>query len=128
MRRFSLIAGSALGFAGVVLGAFGAHALKDTLLERGMAGVWETAVHFTLFHATALLAAAGLAGALPQVALARLRWAARLWTAGVLLFSGSLYLLALGGPRWLGPITPLGGLSLIVGWLLALAAGLAIKE
>ena len=128
MRRFSLIAGSGFGLVGVILGAFGAHALKETLLARGMAGVWETAVHFQLFHATALVAVAALGGSVPAAVSARLRCAARLWTIGLVLFSGSLYLLAVGGPRWLGPITPFGGLSLIVGWSFALAAGLALKE
>jgi uncharacterized membrane protein YgdD (TMEM256/DUF423 family) len=118
------------GGSGVVLGAFGAHALKVSLAQRGMADVWDTAVKYQLVHAVALLALAAWIEARsangqddPGWRKAA-TWAARCWVAGISLFSGSLYLLALGGPRWLGPITPLGGLALIAGWvLLAVAAG-----
>jgi uncharacterized membrane protein YgdD (TMEM256/DUF423 family) len=116
-----------LGLTGVVFGAFGAHALKQDLDQRGMAQVWDTAVKYHLIHAVALLAlaawvearrASGAAQGLKQA-----QWAAVCWVVGTALFSGSLYLLALGGPAWLGPVTPLGGVALIVGWaLLATAA------
>lgn len=101
-----------LGFAGVALGALGAHALRDRLVAAGTSAAWETAVLYHLFHALALLAVAAVSA----------RWAGRAavwWTAGVVAFSGSLYVLALGGPRWLGPVTPLGGAALLVGWTLA---------
>ena len=116
-----------LGLTGVVLGAFGAHALKAQLEQRGMASAWDTAVRYHLIHAVALLALAGWvearAATRPTQRSKMAQWAAIGWVAGTLLFSGSLYLLALGGPIWLGPVTPLGGLALIAGWaLLAIAA------
>ena len=101
-----------LGALGVVLGAFGAHALKARL-EPAQLDVWSTAVEYHLVHAVALLAVA-LFGAATDRAVT---WPAAGFTAGILLFSGSLYGLALGGPRWLGPVTPLGGLCFIAGWL-----------
>ena len=111
--RSSVIAAGLLGFTGVGLGAFGAHALKDTLTANGTLSVWQTAVLYQLVHAGALLGLAGWSEGWPNV-----RWAAWCWMAGVVLFSGSLYGLALGGPKILGPITPLGGLALLLGWLL----------
>lgn len=111
--RSAVIAASLLGFTGVALGAFGAHALKATLLAHGTAATWQTAVHYHLIHTVALLGLAGWADGWPQA-----RWTGRCWAAGVILFSGSLYWLALGGPKILGPITPLGGLALLAGWLL----------
>jgi uncharacterized membrane protein YgdD (TMEM256/DUF423 family) len=111
--RNPLLASSIFGLTGVVLGAFGAHALRDTLAAHGTAGTWETAVHYHLFHAVALLA---VALARPAAPAPWLRRAGLAWGAGIVLFSGSLYLLALGGPQWLGPVTPLGGLGFIAGW------------
>ena len=111
--RSSVIAASFLGFTGVVLGAFGAHALKDTLTANGTLSVWQTAVLYQLMHAVALLGLAGWSETGRKA-----RWPARCWIVGVVLFSGSLYGLALGGPKILGPITPLGGLALLSGWLL----------
>ncbi|HVZ66181.1 MAG TPA: DUF423 domain-containing protein [Lacunisphaera sp.] len=111
--RMIVVASGLLGFAGVALGAFGAHALKDTLAARGSATTWQTAVLYQLVHAVALLALAGWSGGLPHA-----RAIGLCWTLGVLLFSGSLYWLALGGPRFLGPVTPLGGLLFLAGWLL----------
>lgn len=110
-----------LGASGVVLGAFGAHALKARLTETGYLAVWETAVLYHLIHAVALLAlaAACSAGVAPP---SRARWVARCWLLGTILFSGSLYLLAAGMGRFWGPITPLGGVLLITGWV-ALAVG-----
>lgn len=102
-----------LGFSGVALGAFGAHALRATLLERGMLSAWQSAVLYQLVHSVALLALLGW-----NSVGAKIVWIARCWIIGVILFSGSLYWLALGGPRFLGPITPLGGLGFLAGWLL----------
>jgi uncharacterized membrane protein YgdD (TMEM256/DUF423 family) len=114
----ALLAGSVLGALGVVAGAFGAHALKAWLAPDALAA-WETGVRFQLVHALALLAVGLLARQLGQP----LRGPALALLLGTVLFSGSLYVLALGGPRWLGPVTPVGGLLLIVGWaLLAFAA------
>ena len=105
------------GATGVILGAFGAHALKATLVERGTATIWETAVLYHLVHAIAALGVFLFDQASPD---AKRKWPARAglaWLMGAGLFSGSLYLLALGGPKWLGPITPLGGLFLLAGWV-----------
>lgn len=109
--RIWLSVAALLGALGVVLGALGAHALEATLTTRGHVATWETAVLYHLVHAVALLAIA-LAGG------RRTGLVAGCWTAGTVAFSGSLYLLALGGPGFLGPVTPLGGLLLIAGWLL----------
>ncbi|MDP0497130.1 MAG: DUF423 domain-containing protein [Verrucomicrobiota bacterium JB024] len=114
-----LLWAAALGFTGVALGAFGAHALKDLLAERGMAANWQTAVKYQLVHAVALLALAGWARGGSDVG--AWRWTGWLWVAGTVLFSGSLYLLCTAGWKWLGPVTPLGGLCLLGGWV-ALAA------
>jgi len=121
---FPLLAAGLLGLTGVALGAMGAHALKATLAERGMIQAWETAARYHVFHAVALLGVAAWARAdASSRSTRRMFWAARLWCVGVVLFSGSLYWLALGGPRWLGPVTPLGGMALMIGWLFVAIAG-----
>ena len=113
-----------LGATGVALGAVGAHALKGTLEAAGMHGTWETAVQFQLLHAAALLGfAAWLRPPIPASRWAP--WAVRLWIGGTLLFSGSLYVLALGGPRGFGPLTPIGGLALMAAWVLAACSAAA---
>ncbi|MFO8027576.1 MAG: DUF423 domain-containing protein [Opitutales bacterium] len=111
MNRFSGILGSLAALTAVALGAFGAHALKDTLAEAGTSAVWQTAVDYHMWHALALVLCAALPGGSRAI-----RSAIWLFAAGILLFSGSLYWLALDGPGWLGPITPLGGLSFMAGW------------
>jgi uncharacterized membrane protein YgdD (TMEM256/DUF423 family) len=94
-----------------------------------MSHVWATAVQFHLIHALALLALAGWLRPAPTgVAARRSIWAVRCWLAGTVLFSGSLYLLALGGPRWLGPVTPLGGLCLLAGWIFLVGVALAPRS
>lgn len=103
---------SILGAVGVALGAFGAHALSERLDGRQLE-VWSTAVDYQLLHAVALFALAAWGSATGR----SIQPGAALFTLGVLAFSGSLYVLALGGPRWLGPITPIGGLCLIAGWV-----------
>lgn len=112
--RWITLAAGLLGFLGVALGAFGAHALKATLVAGDHLETWKTAVLYQLVHAVALLALAGWrdAHAGPSAKVAAC------WVAGVVLFSGSLYGLALGGPKLLGPITPLGGLAFLIGWAL----------
>lgn len=124
-HRTALAWAGLLGASGVALGAFGAHALKGALAAAATREVWETAVRYQLLHAAALLGLAAWLRSSSGSAARRALWAARLWAAGTLLFSGSLYALALGGPRWLGPVTPLGGAALIAGWLAALSAALA---
>ncbi len=124
-HRVALAWAGILGATGVATGAFGAHALRGTLEAAGTRAAWETAVSFQLVHAVALIGFAGWlrASAKPDGACAA--WAVRLWAAGTVLFSGSVYVLALGGPRWLGPVTPLGGAALIAAWALAAAAAFA---
>jgi uncharacterized membrane protein YgdD (TMEM256/DUF423 family) len=104
---FRLAAG--LIFLAVAFGAFGAHALKETLAVHETTDAWNKAVLYQFVHALALLVLATL----PAVT----RWPAILFFAGIVLFSGSLYVLALTNIRWLGAITPLGGLCFLVGWL-----------
>jgi uncharacterized membrane protein YgdD (TMEM256/DUF423 family) len=101
------------GAAAVVLGAFGAHALRDSLDEHALA-TWHTAVDYQFWHALALLGVGLLAR---ERVTTFLRVAAIAFVVGLALFCGSLYLLALGAPRGFGAITPLGGLAFIVGWL-----------
>lgn len=120
--RGPAIAAGVFGFTGVALGAMGAHALAAPLAERGMTGAWETGARYHLFHAVALLGAAAWLRTMGTAAAGRIVWATRCWSAGIVLFSGSLYGLALGGPRWLGPVTPLGGGALMLGWALVVAA------
>ena len=122
-HRTPLAWAGALGATGVALGAFGAHVLKGALQAAAMWEAWGTAVNFQLLHAAALLGIAAWLRAAPAPSRA-VAWAARLLAAGTVLFSGSLYLLALGGPRWVGPLTPLGGLSLIAGWIVVATAAL----
>lgn len=98
----------ALGALGVMLGAFGAHGIEDKVTPERMA-VWETAARYHLIHAVAL----GLVAAHP----AQPKWAGILFTAGIVIFAGSLYLLVLLDKGWLGAITPIGGLCLIAGWI-----------
>ena len=118
MHTMRTIAG-ALGLTGVILGALGAHALKSKLASAAMTEVWQTAVHYQLIHAVAILAITlGLSPRTPSSKALNIATVA--WAVGVLLFSGSLYILALGGPRWLGPITPLGGVALLIGWVCVL--------
>jgi len=104
--------GCLVALTAVVLGAFGAHALEDTLAEADTTAVWQTAVDYHMWHALALVLCALMGKTSPA-----LRAAVSFFAAGILLFSGSLYWLALGGPGWLGPVTPLGGLSLMLGWI-----------
>lgn len=117
-HRFPLLAAALFGASGVVAGAFGAHALRPFLLERGTLDVWQTGVHYHLLHSAALLGvAAWLRGEQGEAALRRAAWAVWCWCAGIVLFAGSLYLLAAGGPAWIGPVTPIGGVALVAGWL-----------
>jgi uncharacterized membrane protein YgdD (TMEM256/DUF423 family) len=104
------LAGALLAGLGVALGAFGAHGLR-TILDARALGWWQTAVEYQMWHALGLLAVAGLR-------VGRRGLPALLLGTGTILFSGSLYLMALTGLRWLGAVTPLGGLLLIAGWAL----------
>jgi uncharacterized membrane protein YgdD (TMEM256/DUF423 family) len=103
-----------LGFTGVGLGAFGAHALKSTLLARGTTASWQTAVSYQMIHALAMLAVS--TREIYRDSTVPWNTVGNCWFAGVVLFSGSIYGLALGGPRLLGPVTPMGGLLMMAGW------------
>lgn len=130
LARFPLLAAGILGVTGVAAGAFGAHALAPKLAELGTTHAWDTGARYQVFHALALLAlAAWLRTTAPGEAVAakRLRAAVWCWSVGVVLFSGSLYGLALGSGRWLGPVTPLGGAALLAGWVCVVAAA-CVKE
>ena len=117
--KLFIMLGALAGAAGVVLGAFGAHALKARLAPDLLA-VWQTAVQYHFWHALGLVAIGVLALHLP--ASAALKWAGWLMVAGLVLFSGSLYVLALSGARWLGAVTPFGGAAWIGAWVLLAVA------
>lgn len=112
MERTFTVLGAVLGFLGVAAGAFGAHALRARL-SVDLLEVFETAARYQMYHALALIAAGWVAGRWPGGAATASGW---LFVAGTVLFSGSLYLLALTGTRWLGAVTPLGGLAFLGGW------------
>jgi uncharacterized membrane protein YgdD (TMEM256/DUF423 family) len=108
MQEFAIRISGLMGFLAVALGAFGAHGLEAMLERNATVAIWETAVLYHLGHAVVLLVLA-MSG----------NWRAGPWWSflcGILVFSGTLYLLALTGMRWLGMITPLGGVAFLVGW------------
>lgn len=118
-------AGAIAAFLGVALGAFGAHGLRDRVTP-DMLTVYQTGVQYHLYHALAVVVLGfggnALAGDTPRT-VKLLRQCGILWLSGIVVFGGSLYLLALTGTRWLGAITPLGGICFLSGWIcLALAA------
>jgi uncharacterized membrane protein YgdD (TMEM256/DUF423 family) len=104
--------GALSGLLAVAAGAFGAHALRERLAPDTL-GVFETAARYQMYHALALLAAGWALGRWPGAAALAAGW---LFVAGTVVFCGSLYVLTLTGQRWLGAITPLGGLAFIAGW------------
>ncbi|MFU2488786.1 DUF423 domain-containing protein [Thauera sp. WH-1] len=109
LPHFPLLAGALLAALGVALGAFGAHGLRS-LLDATALAWWQTAVQYQMWHAIGLIALAAL----------RLRGSllpAALLAAGTVIFAATLYAMALGGPRWLGAVTPVGGSLMILGWL-----------
>lgn len=131
VSRFPLVAAGIFGALGVGAGAFGAHALRATLVELGTRDRWETAVMYQLVHTLALLGAAAWLRTAGAVGARRIAWATRFWVAGIILFSGSLYFMALstGLPTWFkGAIPPIGGTAFVIGWLCVLGAALAREE
>jgi uncharacterized membrane protein YgdD (TMEM256/DUF423 family) len=112
--RGALTVAALLGFLAVLLGAFGAHALRERLAP-DLQGVWQTAVQYHAWHALALFCVGLLMLHFPDRA--GLSWSGWLFIAGVALFSGSLYALALTGVRQIGAITPIGGAAFVIGWL-----------
>ncbi len=123
MRGLGVIA-AVLGFLGVALGAFAAHGLSAVLSPSSL-DVFKTGVHYQMMHALAILALVGMHANRPQTAFV---WAGRFMSAGVLLFSGSLYLLATTSIKWFGPITPIGGVCFLIGWGCVAAAFLNSKS
>lgn len=117
--KLLLALGAAFAAAAVVLGAFGAHALRSRLGADALA-LYQTAVQYHFWHALGLLAAGLACVHFPESVW--LRAAGWLLAAGIVLFSGSLYVLALSGQKWLGAVTPFGGVALILGWI-AFAVG-----
>jgi len=109
--------GGILGGLSVMLGAFGAHSLKERLTEKSLA-TFQTGVQYQFMHSIALILVGLLMLSLGEESNKRLNRSGWFFAVGILLFSGSLYSLALGGPRWLGPVTPLGGLCFMIGWVL----------
>jgi uncharacterized membrane protein YgdD (TMEM256/DUF423 family) len=124
MTRIFLAIASALGGISVILGAFASHALKDRLSERALA-IWETGTKYQMYHALALIAIALLIDRFPNSRL--LMVAGYAFISGVVIFSGSLYALSLSGIKWLGAITPLGGVAFIIGWACLAVAALGIE-
>ena len=117
--KIFLVLGSLAALAAVLLGAFGAHALKARLDADALA-LWHTAVEYHFWHALGLLAVGLVAAHLPGSVL--LKWSGWAMLAGIVLFSGSLYLLALTGVRALGAVTPVGGVAFLAAWALLAAA------
>ncbi|MBO9538661.1 DUF423 domain-containing protein [Herbaspirillum sp.] len=113
-ERTLVVAGALNMFIAVGCGAFGAHGLKKMLSDE-MLAIWHTAVTYQAMHALGMIAIALL---LPRLGGALMHWAGNLMLAGIMLFSGSLYLLALTGTRVLGAITPIGGAAFLAAWLL----------
>ena len=115
LARRCLTIGAVLMALGVMLGAFGAHLLQAQLTPQRFAS-YQTGVHYHMLHALGLLVigiVARVTGESPH-----LRWSARLMLAGIVFFSGSIYLMTAGAPRWLGAVTPVGGVSFMVAWAL----------
>ena len=118
MERIFFGLGSILAGIAVGLGAFGAHGLRGILSPEDLV-TFETGVRYQMYHALALL---GVAWAVTQWETVLLEWTGWLFVLGILVFSGSLYILVLTGQRWLGTVTPLGGLAFILGWILLASA------
>jgi uncharacterized membrane protein YgdD (TMEM256/DUF423 family) len=114
MDRVFFALGSLLALLAVAAGAFGAHALRSRLTPE-MLSAFEVGARYHMYHALALLAVAWAGTRWPGGAVTAAGW---LFLAGIVVFSGSLYLLSLTGQRWLGAITPLGGVAFMLGWLM----------
>jgi uncharacterized membrane protein YgdD (TMEM256/DUF423 family) len=115
MQKLFLLSGAILGGLGVAIGAFGAHTLKAMLETSGRTDTFETAVRYQFYHALALLFIGLL---LFRVDSKLLHYSGNLMLVGTIIFSGTLYILCMTGIKWLGAITPIGGLLMIAGWVL----------
>lgn len=116
--KIYLIVGTASAMLAVILGAFAAHGLKNQLSE-SLIGVFQTGVQYQMYHSLGLILLVLTAQFMPSP---QLVWSAGFMSAGIVLFSGSLYLLAITGIKWFGPVTPLGGLCFIIAWALFIYA------
>lgn len=117
----AIITGAVHGFLAVAFGAFGAHALKS-ILDDYSAGIWDTGVQYQMFHAAALvlvgiLSSKGLLGESKQLTIAK-----NCFNIGIFFFTGSLFVLAITGIKWLGAITPIGGVLFLIGWAMIIVA------
>ncbi|MFU8803006.1 MAG: DUF423 domain-containing protein [Bradymonadaceae bacterium] len=121
VKAFALM-GSIFALISVGAGAFGAHALADRVDAR-MLEVWETAARYQMYHALALFVAAWLLSQTHATSAIVGGWA---FVAGILVFSGSLYIMVLSGHKWLGAITPIGGVAMMVGWFCCILAALKL--
>lgn len=118
---FFIIAGAINAFLAVAFGAFGAHALKEKLSEKYLA-IWETAVQYQMYHAIGLIIIGILMSSSIIGNVSQLNWAGYLMLAGIVIFSGSLYVLSLSGIGILGAITPIGGVAFLAAWVLVIVA------
>lgn len=123
----SIISGAIHGFLAVALGAFGAHALKGVLDDYGV-GIWDTAIQYQMFHASALLVVGILMSSKLLGPSKQLKWAAICMNMGIIFFTGSLLVLAISGIGILGAITPIGGVFFLVGWILLILSALKHKN
>ena len=119
-ERLFVALGAMSAFVAVAAGAFGAHGLKARL-SPDLIAVFEVAVRYQMYHALALIACAWAIGRWPGALVSSAGW---LFVAGTIVFSGSLYALSLTGVRWLGAVTPIGGLAFLAGWLCLAAAAM----
>jgi uncharacterized membrane protein YgdD (TMEM256/DUF423 family) len=130
MRKSFLLAGIFFAGLAVALGAFGAHGLKK-IVEEPDVEVFKTGVQYQFYHALALIVTSILS---QRITLKEINWAGNLFTAGIILFSGSLYAItgframSLEAPKFIGPITPVGGLLFIAGWFVLLMAVVKTKQ
>ena len=118
---FYIIAGAVNAFLAVAFGAFGAHALKEKLSEKYLA-IWETAVQYQMYHAIGLIVIGILMSTSIIGHVSQLSWAGNLMLAGIIIFSGSLYVLSLSGIGVLGAITPIGGVAFLAAWVMVIVA------
>ncbi|EPD51220.1 DUF423 domain-containing protein [Paenisporosarcina sp. FSL H8-0542] len=122
---FFIIAGAVNAFLAVAFGAFGAHALKEKLSEKYLA-IWDTAVQYQMYHAIGLIVIGILMSSNIIGNVSQLSWAGYLMLAGIVIFSGSLYVLSLSGIGILGAITPIGGVAFLAAWVLVIVS--AVKH
>jgi len=124
MAKTFIVVAALAGLLAVVLGAFGAHALRSQV-DASLLAAFNTGAQYQMYHALALLMVGMLAYLFPAQKL--LRWSGGFFIAGMILFSGSLYALALTQIKWFGPVTPIGGTAFMMGWLLLAFAATKFK-